>query len=410
MKTIGAVGAVAVTPDGGRAVSGSLDRTLRLWDLGTGQRVRTLEGHTSSVRAVALTPDGRRAVSGSGDHTLRLWDLESGQCLGTLEGHTSSVRAVALTPDGRRALSASDDRTLRLWDLESGQCLRTLEGHRGAVDAVAVLPDGRRAVSGSVDYTLRLWDLESGKKIATFTGEDDMDACAVALDGQTIIAGDASGRVHILRLVEADPTKHPPGESKIQLLHREERQPVNETEESKPMLPPNTHAVFISYAHADNESRNTKERWLDRFVEFLKPLVRQEDFTLCSDQDIKIGENWHQHIQAHLNGAKAVVLLISPAFLASDYIANSELPVILKNAADKEGVKILPIIISPCLYEETRFKYPDTKKGPEEFTLASIQAANPPSETLVEMDEGERNRVLLKVARRLSELLRENPQ
>jgi len=124
----------------------------------------------------------------------------------------------------------------------------------------------------------------------------------------------------------------------------------------------------------------------------------------------KIGEDWHQHIQAHLNRAKAVVLLISPAFLASDYIANSELPVILKNAADKEGVKILPIIILPCLYEETRFKYPDSKKGPEEFTLASIQAANPPSETLVEMDEGERNRVLLKVARRLAELLRENPQ
>jgi hypothetical protein len=177
-----------------------------------------------------------------------------------------------------------------------------------------------------------------------------------------------------------------------------------------PCCPQAPAPVFISYARADNQSSDPQRRWLDRFVEFLRPLVRQEDFTLCSDQDIKIGQNWHQHIQAHLNGAKAVVLLISPAFLASDYIANSELPVILKNAADKEGVKILPIIISPCLYEETRFKYPDAKKGPEEFTLASIRAANPPSETLVEMDEGERNRVLLKVARRLSELLRENPQ
>jgi hypothetical protein len=175
------------------------------------------------------------------------------------------------------------------------------------------------------------------------------------------------------------------------------------------MLQAQTRAVFISYAHADNQSPDAQKRWLDRFVEFLKPLVRQEDVTLCSDQDIKIGDNWHEHIQAHLNGAKAAVLLVSPAFLASDYIANSELPVILKNAADK-GVKILPIIISPCLYEETRFKYPDARKEPEEFTLASIQAANPPSKTLVEMDEGERNRVLLKVARRLSEILRENPK
>jgi hypothetical protein len=92
-----------------------------------------------------------------------------------------------------------------------------------------------------------------------------------------------------------------------------------------------------------------QERWLDRFVEFLKPLVRQEDFTLYSDQDIKIGQEWHQDIQAHLDGAKAVVLLISQAFLASDYISNSELPVILKNAAD-QGVRIFPILISPSLY------------------------------------------------------------
>jgi hypothetical protein len=256
---------------------------------------------------------------------------------------------------------------------------------------------------------LRVWDLKDGKEILTFTVDGEVTACIAAQDNRTIVAGDGFGRLHFLRLVETDKTKPAIGETKIQLLHREE-QPIKKPPEPPIMLPTKTRAVFISYAHADNQSPDQQKRWLDRFIEFLKPLVRQEDFTLCSDQDIKIGQDWHQHIQAHLNGAKAVVLLISPAFLASDYIANSELPVILKNAADKEGVKILPIIISPCLYEETPFKYPDAKKGPEEFTLASIQAANPPSETLVEMDEGERNRVLLKVARRLSELLRENPQ
>ena len=81
------------------------------------------------------------------DQTLRLWDLESGQTLRTLEGHTDWVRAVAVTPDGRRAVSASGDQTLRLWDLESGQTIRTLEGHTDWVSAVAVTPDGRRAVS-----------------------------------------------------------------------------------------------------------------------------------------------------------------------------------------------------------------------------------------------------------------------
>ena len=72
-----------------------------------GPPIRILEGHTNSVRAVAVTPDGRSAVSGSEDRTLRVWDLESGQTLRTLEGHTSSVNAVAVAPDGRRAVSAS---------------------------------------------------------------------------------------------------------------------------------------------------------------------------------------------------------------------------------------------------------------------------------------------------------------
>jgi WD40 repeat protein len=162
-------------------------------------------------------------VSGSSDKTLRVWDLESGQTLRTLEGHTDTVWRVAVTPDGRRAVSASADKTLRLWDLESGRMIRTLEGHTDSVIAVAVMAAGRRAVSASDDQTLRLWDLESGKEIATFTGESDMDSCAVAPDGRTIVAGESSGRVHFLRLVEADETKPPIGDAKIQLLQRKEQ-------------------------------------------------------------------------------------------------------------------------------------------------------------------------------------------
>jgi hypothetical protein len=174
------------------------------------------------------------------------------------------------------------------------------------------------------------------------------------------------------------------------------------------VLPTKTRAVFISYAHADNESRNPKERWLDRFAEFLQPLVSQEDLTLCSDQNIRIGEQWHERIQTELKAAKAIVLLVSPAFLASSYVRNNELPVILKNAPDN-GVKIFPILISPSLFKQAKYKYPDPKSGPHEFTLASLPAANAPSKTLVDMTEGEQNRVLFEVAEQLAELLRANP-
>jgi WD40 repeat protein len=217
------VRAVAVTPDGCHAVSGSDDRTLRMWDLRTGQTVRTLKGHTEWVSAVAVTPDGRGAVSASGDRTLRLWDLESGQTIRMLEGHTHRVSAVAVTRDGRRALSASWEGTLQLWDLGTGQILRTLKGHTHSVSAVAITRDGRRALSASWDRTLRLWDLESGKEIATCTGDGSMGGCTVAPDGRTIVAGEDSGRVHFLRIVEADETKPSAGDTKIELLHRKEQ-------------------------------------------------------------------------------------------------------------------------------------------------------------------------------------------
>ena len=112
------------------------------------------------------------------------------------------------------------------------------------------------------------------------------------------------------------------------------------------------------------------------------------------------GEIWEALIKTELKRAVVAVLLVSPAFLASDYIARSEVPVFLKHAVDR-GLKILPIIISPCLYEETRFKYPDWKTGPDELLLGTLQSVNPPSRTLVEMDEGEQNRVLLETARQI---------
>ena len=160
------------------------------------------------MSGVAITPDGRRAVSASYDNTLRVWDLESGQSVRTLEGHSSSVNGVAITPDGRRAVSASWDNTLRVWDLESGQSVRTLEGHSRWVNGVAVTPDGRRAVSASYDNTLRVWDLESGKELALLTADCVTASCAVSLDGQTIVAGDEAGNMHILKMEGFGPDQH----------------------------------------------------------------------------------------------------------------------------------------------------------------------------------------------------------
>jgi WD40 repeat protein len=199
------VTAVAVTSDGQRVVSGSGDQTLRVWDLGSGRELRTLSGHTRSVTAVAVTPDGQRAVSASWDMTLKVWDLGSGRELRTLTGHKGYVTAVAVTPDGQRAVSASWDMTLKVWDLGSGRELRTLTGHKSYVAEVAVTRDGQRAVSASADMTLKVWELETGEVLATFTCDSQAFCCASSEALKLILAGDAGGHLHVLRLEAPKP-------------------------------------------------------------------------------------------------------------------------------------------------------------------------------------------------------------
>jgi len=178
------VRSVALTPDGRQAVTGSSDRTVRVWDLASGECLRTLEGHTAGVSSVALTPDGRQAVTGSGDRTVRVWDLNSGACLRTLEGHTESVGAVAITHDGQRVVTGSYDHTVRVWDLQSGDCLRILEGPAAGASAVALTPDGQQAVTGGGGRTdVRVWDLSSGTCVRTLKGHD-VHAVAVTPDGR----------------------------------------------------------------------------------------------------------------------------------------------------------------------------------------------------------------------------------
>lgn len=162
--------------------------------------------------------------------------------------------------------------------------------------------------------------------------------------------------------------------------------------------------VFISYSHADNEHPDPSKRYLDRLLQILEPLRAQDQVSVWSDKDIESGADWGATIQNVLDNASAAVLLVSPAFLASKYIHNSELPVLLKRSQDR-GLTIIPVILRPCLFEQTRFKYPDPVHGPDQFSLAALQAANSPKTPINSLTEYEQDKVFESVADRLIRII-----
>ncbi|KAF5365814.1 hypothetical protein D9757_012674 [Collybiopsis confluens] len=162
------VSSVAFSPDGTRIVSGSWDNTVRIWNGEDGTAVgKPLQGHTESVCSVAFSPDGTRIVSGSGDTTVRIWNADSGTAVGKpLQGHTDWVRSVAFSPDGTRIVSGSDDNSVRIWNADSGTAVgKPLQGHTDGVFSVAFSPDGTRIVSGSDDNSVRIWNADGGTAV-----------------------------------------------------------------------------------------------------------------------------------------------------------------------------------------------------------------------------------------------------
>ncbi len=190
---------VAWSPDGRIFASPSWGGGVRLWDAGTGEMRGKLAGYGTGISCVAWSPDGRILGSGSDEGTILLWDAAMSEFGGVLEGHNGPLYAVAWSPDGRTLASASEDTTVRLWDAATGELRVTLEGHSESVISVSWSPDGQTIASASSDRTVRLWDTNRERAVAVFEGHtNSVTSVSFSCDGK-LLASYASGHTHLLR-------------------------------------------------------------------------------------------------------------------------------------------------------------------------------------------------------------------
>jgi WD40 repeat protein len=131
---------VAFAPEGRRLLSGSWDRTVRLWDLEQRQEVARLEGHNQAVSGCAFLPEKDRLLTAGWDKVVHIWDVQARTIITTLAGHSESIRSIALTSDGRTLATASWDGTVGLWDLKARAEKKVIPTPFPKAHAVAIAP------------------------------------------------------------------------------------------------------------------------------------------------------------------------------------------------------------------------------------------------------------------------------
>ena len=203
--------AIAFSPDGKYLVSGSNDRTVRLWDLQTGQLIRLFKGHKQRVKCIQISEDGKLIISGSADSTVKIWELATGNCIRTIKTspHPRTIlNAIAINSDLSTIATGSTSRqgTIKLWNGQTGEMINAVKAASSGIRSLTMSQDGKILVSGSAGNTVKIWHLNSGldETYRVIPYAHLSDVLSLAIHKQILVSGGEDRTIKLWNLETAE--------------------------------------------------------------------------------------------------------------------------------------------------------------------------------------------------------------
>lgn len=204
-------GRTAVSNDRGLIATASPEeRSIRIWNLATGEQQHSLPDGVGGAAELVFSPDGETVVSANYDNDVRVWKTKSGELVSRVEDLTGAMFAAEFTSDGKQLIMAGLDETVYIWDAKTFALSRKLKGHGETISSLAISPDGRTLVTGGFDvFTTRnpvkvaIWDLASGKITRTIRAPHAAASIAFSPDGKWIALSAGEKEVSLWRVAGA---------------------------------------------------------------------------------------------------------------------------------------------------------------------------------------------------------------